>query len=369
MTSEPKPSRTPKWVPYQDSILVRYPHLAAEVDRERAAAMGLDFAHIAPGTRVLLPWRHPVADRKEHQWLQAGTSRTFMRAGCSICRGFVADEGTSLTARVPEVAKQWHPSRNGTRTAEKVTPGSRRTAWWLCDECSHVWPARISSRALDRNGCPRCAGQSAEPGDGSTLAVAHPELFGELDLDGVRHLGLDPHKLHARSSRKVPWVCRDEPRHQWSASPAARMNGCQCPACPPLGQSSAVERALLALMLQRCGDAVGNAPAGNVTWLDRRGRSLRARCDIVVPSLRLVVEYDGLRYHDAAERRRCDLSKTDALLAAGWRVVRVREATSRHQLADLDMTHDCLLQVQHRYGDRLVLVIDAILAWVDAVDS
>lgn len=348
---------------------MRYPHLAAEADHERAAAMGLDFAHIAAGTKVPLPWQHPVADGRTHRWLQAGTSRVHMRAGCSVCRGYRADHTTSLATLAPELAQQWHPTRNGERTPASVTPGSRRMASWLCAECGYDWCARVSSRALDGNGCPRCAGQEALPGDPTTLAVAQPQLYAELDADGVRALGLDPLRVHVRSNRRLPWICKTDSAHRWVASPAARMNGCQCSHCPPVGQSSHPERALLALVNERHADAVGNSPADDVRWLDRRGRSLPARCDIVVPSIRLVVEYDGLRYHGAPDRRRCDRDKTRAMLAAGWRVVRVREATARHQLADLDITDGNLLQVQHRYGDRLAPLADTILAWVDGLDS
>lgn len=368
MAREPKRHRTPKWVPHQDSILVRYPHLAAEADHERAAAMGLDFAHIAPGTKVLLPWRHPVADGGTHAWLQSGTSRVHMDAGCSICRGYLADRTTSLSTRIPHLAAEWHPTRNGTRTPDKVTPGSRHDASWLCTGCTYTWRARISSRALDGNGCPRCAGQEALPGDPVTMAVAQPELYAELDADGVRALGLDPRRVHVRSNRHLPWTCAQDRTHQWQASPAARMNGCLCPLCPHMRQSSRPELDLLAVFAQHYGDARGNSPAGQVRWLDRRGRSLPARCDIVTGSLRLVVEYDGIRYHAAADRRRCDQDKTRALLAAGWRVVRVREATARHQLADLDITHGNLLQVQHRYGDRLAPLVDSILAWVGGLE-
>lgn len=366
MPSEPTVGPRPRKVPRASSILIHSPYLADEADHPRAAAMGLDFWSTAPGTRTPLPWRHSVAGGDVHRWLQQGTSRVHMRAGCPVCRGYTASATTSLAACAPDLARQWHPTRNGTRTADHVTPGSRRVAWWLCDECGHTWSARISSRGLDGNGCPRCAGQVAEPGDPATLAVAQPELFAELDLDGVARLSLDPLAVHVRSNRQLPWVCVHHPRHRWSATPAARMNGCKCPRCPSLAQSSRVERTLLALVLQRCGDAVGNAPAGDVRWLDRRGRSLRARCDIVVPSLRLVVEYDGLRFHSVTDRRRCDHSKTQALLADGWRVVRLRENTATRRLVDLDITDHDLLQVQHRYGDRLSLVVDSVLAWIES---
>lgn len=369
MTPEPKRHPKPKWVPLRESILARHPHLAAEADHERAGAMGLDFAHIAPGTKVLLPWRHPVDGGDIHSWLQAGTSRVHMRAGCSICRGYLADRTTSLSTRAPHLAAQWHPTHNGTRTPEKVTPGSRRDASWLCTECTYTWRARISSRALDGNGCPRCAGQEALPGDSATLQVAQPEIYGELDADGVRALGVDPLRVHVRSNRRLPWICARDQAHRWQASPAARRNGCLCPLCPNVGQSSQPERALLALLLERHTDAVGNSPAGQVRWLDRRGRSLPARCDVVIASLRLVVEYDGLAYHAADERRRGDGVKSLALLAAGWRVVRVRERTTSKRLADLEITDENLLQVQHRYGDPLTPLVDTILAWVQRLDG
>lgn len=369
MPSEPQRHPKPKWVPLQESILVRYPHLAAEADHERAAAMGLDFAHIAPGTKVPLPWRHPIGAGGIHRWLQAGTSRVHMRAGCSVCRGYRADFATSLATLAPELAQQWHPTRNGERTPGSVTPGSRRLAWWLCTDCAHTWRARVSSRALSGNGCPRCAGQQAQPGDAATLAVAQPELYAELDVDGVKNSGLDPTTIHVRSNRRLPWICRTNRDHRWSASPAARMNGCQCLHCPPRGQSSHQERGLLAAVVDRCGDAIGNAHVGDVQWSDRRGRSLPARCDIVVPSLRLVIEYDGLRYHDAPDRRRRDRDKTLALLAAGWRVVRVREATASKRLIDLALVNDGLLQIQHRYGGRFVPIVDDVLAWVTDLDS
>lgn len=369
MTSEPRPAPRSRKVSTQDSILVRYPHLAAEADHERAAAMGLDFVHIAPGTKVPLPWRHPIGDGGIHRWLQAGTSRVHMRAGCSVCRGYRADHTTSLATLAPELAQQWHPTRNGERTPGSVTPGSRHIAAWLCTQCTYDWCARVSSRALDGNGCPRCAGQEALTGDPTTLAVAQPQLYAELDADGVRALGLDPLRVHARSNRRLPWICKIDSAHRWVASPAARMNGCQCQLCAPVGQSSHPERALLALVNERHADAVGNSPAGDVWWLDSRGRSLLARCDIVVPSIRLVVEYDGLRYHGAPDRRRCDRDKTLALLVAGWSVVRVRECTASKHLRDLDITNDNLLQVHHRYGDRLAPLVETILAWVEALDG
>ena len=364
MTSERGSRPRPRRVPIEDSILVRYPDLADEADHDRAAAMGLDFWSIAPGTRALLPWRHATGERTPHPWLQSGSSRVYMKAGCSICRGYSADPTTSLAALCPGLAREWHPDRNGRRTPHDVTPGSRHNVWWTCRDCTFEWSARISSRALDGNGCRRCAGQEALPGDPATLAVAHPDLYVELDAPAVVAMGIDPLAVHVRSNRKLPWVCRVDSSHRWTTSSAARMNGCVCPRCPSLGWSSAVQRRLLDLISARFPDAVGDAAAGETRWTNSRGHSIAAKCDVVIASARLVVEYDGVRFHRATDRRRCDLEKTRALLADGWRVVRIRERAGTRTLPDLDLLDIGLLQIQYTYGDSLLPVADTIADWI-----
>lgn len=369
MASESAPGQQPRRVPRARSILECHPDLAAEADHDRAASMGLDFYTVACGTRIKLPWRHDVADGAIHRWLQAGTSRVHMKAGCPVCRGYVASDTTSLAARLPELASEWHPTFNGARTSDDVTPGSRHSAAWLCGRCGHAWSARISSRALNGNGCPRCAGQVALPGDSATLAVAQPELYADVDLREARRLGIDPLRIHARSRRAVPWQCRRDERHRWTATPASRMSGCVCPHCPSLGRSSATERRLLDLIRRQFSDAVGDAPAGDTRWADSRGRLLPARCDIVIASSRLVVEYDGLRYHSSADRRRCDTDKTAALLAVGWRVVRIRERAGTRSLSDLALASSDLLQLSHRYGDPFSPLVDEIGTWLACRDG
>jgi hypothetical protein len=47
--------------------------------------------------------------------------------------------------------------------------------------------------------------------------------------------------------------------------------------------------------------------------------------DIVVPSLRLVIEYDGQYWHNKATSWERDRRKSERLEAAGWTVVRVRD--------------------------------------------
>jgi very-short-patch-repair endonuclease len=74
--------------------------------------------------------------------------------------------------------------------------------------------------------------------------------------------------------------------------------------------------------------------------------------DICVPELRLVVEYDGSYWH--RNRWKQDIRKTERLLAAGLRVVRVREG-----LADLPVGINVSAQVRQTPDDIARAVLDA----------
>ena len=45
----------------------------------------------------------------------------------------------------PELASEWHPTKNGGLIPEDVLLGSNKKVWWICSE-GHEWAARIYSR-------------------------------------------------------------------------------------------------------------------------------------------------------------------------------------------------------------------------------
>ena len=120
------------------------------------------------------------------------------------------------------------------------------------------------------------------------------------------------------------------------------------------GKSSRVEREL-SDSLQRAGVALCShldalrVPQGVV------------QPDIAIPSSRTVVEYDGSYWHRGPRNRDRDIRKTQKLLNAGWRVVRVREPG----LEPLDFRARGLKQVlmkPNQTGDALA---DRVLAALD----
>ena len=70
-----------------------------------------------------------------------------------------ASPGYNLAVLYPEIAEQWHPTKNGDLTPNDVTPGSHKKIWWICNE-GHEWDAAVSGRVGSKNrkgqGCPKC---------------------------------------------------------------------------------------------------------------------------------------------------------------------------------------------------------------------
>ena len=57
----------------------------------------------------------------------------------------------------PDLAAEWHPTKNNCLLPTQVTAGSNRKVWWK-GTCGHEWEAAIYSRAAGK-GCPYCHGK------------------------------------------------------------------------------------------------------------------------------------------------------------------------------------------------------------------
>ena len=59
-----------------------------------------------------------------------------------------------LASTNPELAKEWHPTKNGSLRPQDVFAGTPKQVWWQCKK-GHEWKAPISRRNSG-NGCPEC---------------------------------------------------------------------------------------------------------------------------------------------------------------------------------------------------------------------
>jgi coenzyme F420-reducing hydrogenase beta subunit len=86
-------------------------------------------------------------------------------------------EKKSLAETHPEVAKQWHQTKNGNLTPNDVTSGSSKKIWWKCDKGDdHEWETKICHMTKG-SGCPICSNHIAVLSN--CLATLNPELSKE----------------------------------------------------------------------------------------------------------------------------------------------------------------------------------------------
>ena len=57
----------------------------------------------------------------------------------------------SLLIKYPDIAKEWHPTKNGNSTPKDIVPGSGKKVWWRCEK-GHEWKINIQNRTS----CPMC---------------------------------------------------------------------------------------------------------------------------------------------------------------------------------------------------------------------
>ena len=78
------------------------------------------------------------------------------KTGCPFCSGHRVSEDNNLKFLFQEIAKEWHPTKNGDLKPEEVAAFSNKKAWWLCPN-GHLYNASISSRTSKKpTGCPHC---------------------------------------------------------------------------------------------------------------------------------------------------------------------------------------------------------------------
>ena len=136
--------------------------------------------------------------------------------GCPYCSHHRVLVGyNDLQSQYPEIAAQWHPTRNGNLKPCDVMPASNRKAWWL-DEHGHEWLMPVSARTRKDKpqGCPYCSGNRVLIGY-NDLATRNPNAA-KL-WHPTRNGDLKPNDVTYGSDRTVWWQCV-ECGHEWKAA-------------------------------------------------------------------------------------------------------------------------------------------------------
>lgn len=200
-----------------------------------------DFATREPNlVRYWHPTRNPLGPNEyQHQsnkvvWWVCSAGHEFQRPisrmvtqgpGCAYCSGKRVLAGfNDLMTHRPEIASDWHPTKNGPLNPTEVTAGSSKKVFWMCPK-GHDWQASISSRTGNGTGCPYCANQFVWTGF-NDLASQAPFLVSQWDVE--RNLK-GPEEFLVSSTRKAWWRCNEG--HSWETIISLRVKGAGCPIC------------------------------------------------------------------------------------------------------------------------------------------
>ena len=67
-----------------------------------------------------------------HEWETPINRRSLQKSNCPYCSGHKVSEKNRLSTLYPEIAKEWHPTRNGSLLHSEVSISSNKKIWWMC---------------------------------------------------------------------------------------------------------------------------------------------------------------------------------------------------------------------------------------------
>lgn len=243
-----------------------------------------------------------------HIWSESPYARTHMGSGCPYCSNHRVIEGENdMFTTHPELAAQLvNPD-----DAKKVSFGTDKKLLWRCrNDPRHMWWSTPSNRS--RVTCPYCSNKRVLIGD-NDLATTHPDIAAQLADPALAT------QLTAGSGRKVEWVC--DQGHHWMTTVWRRAqspNPTGCPICAAAGVSEKekdVAKIVRRLLPNR------------TIWENDRQALNGQELDIVIPDLRIAIEFNGCVWHSSKFKpdAKYHLKKLRAAQAAGYTLFQIWE--------------------------------------------
>lgn len=300
---------------------------------------------VSQGSNTSVWWK--CQDHPHSWWMNVKSVNQGSR--CAVCHGKQLLQGfNDLATKAPHLIQEWDWEANGELTPQTVTASRREKLNWKCS-LGHTWKATAHSRASRNSNCPYCTNKTLLIGF-NDLATLFPSLLSEWDWDENDFF---PTSVTAYNGKRASWVCQKG--HKWSCVIGNRTGkNSGCPKCS--NQNSKIEEAFYTALKTNPDFHVTRGQKLPVLW----DKNKIANVDIYLENktAQVVVEYDGAYWHENKTMK--DLAKTKALLAAGYKVVRIRE----NKLAHLQHNDSSLLQISYAFNAPLEKSIEEITNFV-----
>lgn len=329
----------------------KYPLLR---DEWHPAKNPFSFSDVTAGSNKRAWW---ICSICEHEWETAVSKRTISKRGCPSCalRNKIKVGINDLDFLNPDVLKTWDYNKNTVLPSE-IGRSSDYNAWWICD-LSHSFQMKVKYRVAKEGRCTYCLNQKVLVGF-NDLATTHPILAAEWDYP---HNAKTPQEITGGSNYRAAWICKNG--HQWRTVVGNRTNLKNLNGCPhcDMGQTSKVQHAFY----EELKVSIPGLEIDQRIKLPLKSKKSMS-VDMISIASNVVIEYDGEYYHSGRRSGKSlqhhldhDSAKTQALLDAGYMVVRIRENGLQH----LDMTDERLIQISYKNGDLMNSVVNEISEW------
>lgn len=307
---------------------------------------------VTKGSRGKVWWQ---CEKYSNHELDANiTSRTRANSTqeCPYCTGQRFLKGfNDLETVHPEIAKEWHPTKNGDLNPSNVYKGSNIRVWWQCEKHSdHEWDATITSRTKKNDGrkCPYCSNKKVLPGY-NDLQTTQPEIakYWCHTMNG----GLRPTDVTECSGKEIWWKCVNNPNHIYKKKVASMLNNKYlCTECYQSNSMSFPEASIIYYLRK-----VFN----NVVYRYTNDKP-KFEVDIYIEPINLGIEYDGAYWHKNKEEK--DINKNKLCNKLDISLLRIRE-DGLSTINDYNTT--CITRNDLRYNHSMNCIIKQVFEYID----
>ena len=258
-------------------------------------------------------------------WSTPAYVRGSQGCGCPQCAKIKRGKNKKISSAIknnflekyPEIAKEWHPTRNVDYDIKNVSSCSNINVWWLCSKCGNEWKTKVGHRTIGGTNCPKCSKeQSAQAkvkfhANAMNFAKNFPEIAEEWNYE--KNGELTPSSISVHSNKKVWWKC-SFCGNEWKTTVSHRTYGQNCPACNKY-QTSFPEQAIFYYVKMIYQDAQNRHKISGVEF------------DIYIPSRKIAIEYDGKYFHKNKTSLKKDNCKDRICKELGIALYRFRDET------------------------------------------
>lgn len=288
---------------------------------------------ISFGSTKIVCWHYECISKYTNKkvsfnWSESPNRRTAKtpKNNSNICKfiyaGIYYKGYNDLQTVDPELAKLFHPTKNGTNKASDYCVGSNKKVWWLYKYVgpktnkafNFEWQDSVKTMYRDHSN-PFLTNHLVYKGfnDLETWAINNNRNDILSDWDYDKNNSSTPSDIVFGSAKRINWKCRNC-GHEWNTKLTDRVYyHTECPSCAKWNKTSFPEQAIYFYTKKQYPEAINTYKP---SWLNG------SEIDIYIPKINVGIEYDGARYHQNIMK---DIQKNELCNKHGIRLIRIRE--------------------------------------------